>query len=171
MCMHGLIQRRAFYTLVLSYYSTVIHHWSCSPLSFRRGVRDVSHLSLSWHYPPEGDEALLPPVWDLWLTLLCTEYQVWFPGRHKQSSAKEKTINILIVLMIVIPALSSLLLFLNGCYSWPYNYVLVQLASCKLGIVYTCTTMYIQAKILYIFTITILCTVARYSIYTWYIIR
>ena len=42
----------------------------------------MSHMSVPWHHPAEGHKTVLPPVRDLWLTLLRHLHQDRFPGRH-----------------------------------------------------------------------------------------
>lgn len=55
-------------------------------LCVHRGIRDLSHLPLTRNNSAEGHTSLLPAMWNLSLTLLCSQHQDRLPGCHRQKS-------------------------------------------------------------------------------------
>lgn len=53
---------------------------------FHRGICDLSHLPLTGYNSAEGHASLLPAMWNLSLTLLCSQHQDRLPGCHRQKS-------------------------------------------------------------------------------------
>lgn len=73
-------EKHSFYCLVHSFLTM---HFL---FVFHRGICDMSYLPLTGYNSAEGYTSLLPAVWNLSLTLLCSQHQDWLPGRHRQKS-------------------------------------------------------------------------------------